>query len=84
MEMDATTAGGYNPKYVAKEMLKVILLEKKEVTIAPLSPRLAILLRTLAPEIFFWVMEKRARKLGYEPIGLNREQDKINQINKLL
>nr|CAD7262472.1 unnamed protein product [Timema shepardi] len=82
--MDATTASGYDPKYVAKEMLKVILLEKKEVTIAPLSPRLAIVLRTLAPEIFFWVMEKRARKPGYEPIGSDPEQDKIDKINKLL
>ncbi|XP_012534978.1 dehydrogenase/reductase SDR family protein 7-like [Monomorium pharaonis] len=61
--MDKTTESGYQPKYVAECVLRSVLKQEKEVTIASFSPKCAIILRTLFPSLYFWIMEKRARKL---------------------
>ncbi|XP_018302950.1 dehydrogenase/reductase SDR family protein 7-like isoform X2 [Mycetomoellerius zeteki] len=62
--MDKTTESGFQPKYVAECILKSILKQEKEVTIASFSPKCAIVLRTLFPSLYFWIMQKRARKLA--------------------
>lgn len=64
--MDKTTESGYQPKYVAECILKSVLKQKKEIIIAPLVPKCAIILRTLFPSLYFWIMQKRARKLARE------------------
>jgi len=64
--MDKTTESGYQPKYVAECILKSILKQEKEIIIAPLSPKCAIILRTLFPSLYFWIMQKRAKKLARE------------------
>lgn len=61
--MDKATEDGYQPEFVAECILKSVLKQEKEVTIAPFSPKAAIVLRTLFPSLFFWIMQKRARKL---------------------
>lgn len=61
--MDETTKNGYEPEYVAECILNSVLQQKKEVTIAPLSMKVAMLLRTLFPSFYFWIMQNRARKL---------------------
>ncbi|XP_011644289.1 dehydrogenase/reductase SDR family protein 7-like [Pogonomyrmex barbatus] len=63
--MDKTTENGYEPKYVAKCILKSVLKQEKEIIIAPFSPKCAIILRTLLPSLFFWIMQKRAKKLAH-------------------
>ncbi|XP_054008597.1 dehydrogenase/reductase SDR family protein 7-like [Hylaeus anthracinus] len=60
--MDKTTEEGYSPEYVADCTLKAILKEEKDVLIAPVTPRLAVYLRTLCPSLYFWIMQKRAQK----------------------
>jgi len=62
--MDKTTESGYQPKYVAECILKSVLKQEKEVTIAPFLPKCAIILRTLFPSLYFWIMQKRASKLA--------------------
>ncbi|XP_011881786.1 PREDICTED: dehydrogenase/reductase SDR family protein 7-like [Vollenhovia emeryi] len=62
--MDKTTESGFSPKYVAECILKSVLKQEKEVTIAPFSPKCAIILRTLCPSLYFWIMQRRARKLA--------------------
>lgn len=62
--MDKTTESGFEPEYVAECILKSILKQEKEVTIAPFAPKCAIILRTLYPSLYFWIMQKRARKLA--------------------
>lgn len=59
--MDQTTEQGYEPKYVAQCVLRSVLKEKKEITIATPSHKCAIMLRTLFPPLFFWIMRRRAR-----------------------
>ncbi|EFN72306.1 Dehydrogenase/reductase SDR family protein 7-like [Camponotus floridanus] len=59
--MDKTTENGYQPEFVAECILKSVLKQEKEVTIAPFSPKVAIVLRTLFPSLFFWIMQKRAK-----------------------
>ncbi|XP_011159318.1 dehydrogenase/reductase SDR family protein 7-like [Solenopsis invicta] len=62
--MDKNTESGFQPKYVAERILKSVLKQEKEVTIAPFSPKCAIVLRTLFPSLYFWIMQKRARNLS--------------------
>lgn len=62
--MDKATENGYQPGYVAECVLKSVLKQEKEVTIAPFTSKAAIVIRTLFPSLFFWIMQKRARKLA--------------------
>ncbi|XP_014467503.1 PREDICTED: dehydrogenase/reductase SDR family protein 7-like [Dinoponera quadriceps] len=63
-KMDETIANGYEPEYVAERILEAVLKQKEEVTIAPFSVKCAIIIRTLFPSLFFWLMQNRARKLA--------------------
>lgn len=60
-QMDSDTAHGYKPEYVAEKILSAVVEYKKELIISPVIPRLAIMIRTLAPSLYFWIMERRAR-----------------------
>ncbi|XP_069672235.1 dehydrogenase/reductase SDR family protein 7-like [Periplaneta americana] len=60
--MDESTASGYKPEYVAEKILLAVAESKKELIIAPLAPRLAILIRTIAPSLYFWIMKRRAER----------------------
>jgi dehydrogenase/reductase SDR family protein 7B len=59
--MDSAIASGYKPEYVAEKILYAVVQEKKELIISPVIPRLAMLIRTFAPSLYFWIMERRAR-----------------------
>lgn len=60
--MDTTTANGYESEYVAREIVKAVVNESPELVIAELSARIAIVLRTFIPSLYFWIMSKRAKK----------------------
>lgn len=60
--MDENTEQGFTPEYVAEEVMKALLQEASEVTVAPFTPKAAILLRSLFPSVYFWLMRKRAKK----------------------
>ncbi|PNF35180.1 Dehydrogenase/reductase SDR family protein 7-like [Cryptotermes secundus] len=60
-ETDSATANGYTPEYVAEKILSAVVQCKEEMIISPVVPRLAMLIRTLAPSLYFWIMERRAR-----------------------
>lgn len=60
--MDQATEEGYSPEYVADCILKAVLKQKKDIVIAPFVPKCAIYLRVLCPSLYFWIMQKRARK----------------------
>ncbi|OAD62781.1 Dehydrogenase/reductase SDR family protein 7-like [Eufriesea mexicana] len=64
--MDKATQEGYSPEYVADCILKAVLKEEKDVTIAPFTPKFAMYLRTLCPSLYFWAMQKRAKKTAKE------------------
>lgn len=61
--MDETNKNGYEPEYVAERILEAVLKKKEEITIAPFVVKCAIIIRTLFPSLFFWLMRRRARKL---------------------
>jgi len=63
-EMDAATASGADPLETSQEILRALLSDKKDVILAPLSPRLGYYIRFLCPSLFFWIMEQRAKKLS--------------------
>ena len=63
-EMDAATAAGADPLETSQEILRAILSDKKDVILAPLSPRLGYYIRFICPSVFFWIMEQRAKKLS--------------------
>jgi len=61
-QMDATTAGGYEPEDVARAIRRALMMDEKEIVLAPFSHRLAALLRRLTPNLYFFLMEARAAK----------------------
>lgn len=61
---DTSTATGASPERIADDIRRAILSEEKDVTLAPLLPVAVQWLRLLCPWIYFWVMEKRARRMN--------------------
>lgn len=61
--LDETTAKGYEPATVARRILSAVLRNESEVMISDLTPRVVILLRTLMPSIYFYLMRNRALRL---------------------
>jgi hypothetical protein len=61
-QLDKTTEQGYSVQYVAQHILEGIVKGKKELILAPLHVRLAIILRVLLPGLYFYIMKRRALK----------------------
>ncbi|CAG2111688.1 unnamed protein product [Medioppia subpectinata] len=61
-QMDKTTASGDEPEDVAKRILMAIIRKDKQLLVSPLLPKIAILLRFIFPNIYFYLMKKRAKK----------------------
>lgn len=61
-KMDDATAKGFSPDFVAKRTFKAILNREKEVVVAPLIPQLAIFIRCLMPNTYFYLMSRRAKE----------------------
>jgi len=59
---DETTANGLEPEVAANRILQAVALCKKEVVIASFKIRFAILIRTVLPSLFFWLMARRAKQ----------------------
>jgi short-subunit dehydrogenase len=57
--MDANTANGMSPEYVADKIIEAVASETKEIVLGPLTHKLAILLRTLVPSLYFLIMSRR-------------------------
>jgi len=57
--MDNTTQNGYSVEYVAEQVIISILADDKEVILAPIHHRLVILLRSVVPSIYFFIMNNR-------------------------
>ena len=61
-QLDKTTEQGYSVQYVAQQILEGIGKGKKELILAPLHVRLAIILRVLLPGLYFYIMKRKALK----------------------
>lgn len=59
--MDQTTEQGFTPEYVADQVLQGVLRKSSEMTISTFQPKAAIILRSLLPSLYFWLMRKRAK-----------------------
>ncbi|XP_060063393.1 dehydrogenase/reductase SDR family protein 7-like isoform X2 [Ylistrum balloti] len=53
-------ANGMEPEYVARQIFLSVIEQRDEVVLGPLHHRLAIVLRTLSPYIYFIIMKHRA------------------------
>jgi len=73
---DPDTASGMSAERASEEILKAMLMQEKDVVIAPLFIRFVAKLRHFLPEVYFWAMQKRAMKLTK-----TAELDKINKSN---
>jgi len=63
-EMDINQMRGYSVQYVAQNVIKCILNGNKQVILAPLYVRLAVLLKAFFPNIYFYIMSRRARRIN--------------------
>ena len=60
--VDDTTKKGYTPEAVADRLVEMILRDEDDVVMAPAYIKCAVMMRALAPALFFWFMARRARK----------------------
>ena len=60
--MDATTATGMSPLYVAEEIFAAVTFQKDDILLAPLIHRLAVYIRNICPGLFMKLMKSRAKK----------------------
>lgn len=61
---DADIADGMTVEAAAKAIIEGLLNGREEMLLAPISARLGIAVRTLAPSLFFWIMKQRAECIG--------------------
>ena len=59
-QLDAATSSGYSVQRVSGEILAGVVRGEAELVLAPLHVRLAILVRTLLPGLYRWIMARRA------------------------
>ena len=59
--MDKTIAQGMDASYVARRVLHAVDYTEPEMVIAPLSNKLAIIIRALCPSLYFKIMAYRAK-----------------------
>ncbi|XP_046398695.1 dehydrogenase/reductase SDR family protein 7-like isoform X2 [Ischnura elegans] len=70
--MDETTAAGMSPEKLADMVVNEVAKgQSGELIVSGTLPHLAILLRTLMPSVYFWIMNNRARRLKKEYIKLS-------------
>lgn len=60
--MDATTASGLEPAVVAERVLEAVLNREADLVIAPLLPKLLIIVRSVCPPLYFFAMNVYAKK----------------------
>ena len=61
-QLDSSTKSGYNVEFVSEEIIRSVAESRRELVLAPVYVRLAILLRSLAPGLYRYVMARRAAK----------------------
>lgn len=61
--MDETTLTGMEPEIVANSIKLSIIKNDKELLLSPVLPRIAIIIRVLFPNIYFYLMSNRAKRL---------------------
>ena len=60
--MDINTKSGYNVEYVSEQIISAIISNKFQLVLAPLYVKIAIIIKTLAPSLYVYLMNRRARK----------------------
>ena len=61
-QLDSTTKAGYSVEHVSEEIISSVADKRRELVLAPLYVRLAIMMRSLAPGLYRYVMARRAEK----------------------
>jgi hypothetical protein len=60
---DETTATGMEPEIVAQTIKLAIIRNDKELLLSPVLPKIAIIIRALFPNLYFYLMSNRAKRL---------------------
>lgn len=60
--LDSTTKSGYSVEYVSDRIISGMVNNDQQLVLAPLYVRLAILIRTLLPSLYRFIMNRRALK----------------------
>ncbi|BES95239.1 dehydrogenase reductase SDR family protein 7-like [Nesidiocoris tenuis] len=77
--MDETTSKGYEPSVVAQKIVSAVRRSEPELTIADISARGGIFLRSFLPTIYFLVMRIRARKMQVESSQDKKKDSNLNE-----
>ncbi|KAK4880359.1 hypothetical protein RN001_008505 [Aquatica leii] len=60
-KMDSALSQGYDPNYIAEKTALAILRNRNEIVLAPLLHRIAAVIRSNVPSLYFLIMEYRAK-----------------------
>lgn len=60
--MDATTAKGYEPGYVATRIVEMVVNRDSELILSTLIPKLLTIVRATIPGLYFYIMAVYAKK----------------------
>ncbi|XP_072167849.1 dehydrogenase/reductase SDR family protein 7-like [Diadema setosum] len=61
-KMDSTIAKGMSASYMADRVVDAVAWQQKDVLVGPFHHKAAVFLRTLLPNLFFWIMKMKAKK----------------------
>ena len=73
--MDKTTEGGMLPSEVAQKVLDAVVFNHPDVVLAPFIHRAAIVLIAVAPQLFFRLMSKRAKKQSGDYTCISKKKE---------
>jgi len=63
-KMDETTERGYQAEHVAEKIIESIQLGDSELLLCPILHRIAIQIRAFVPPLYFYIMNRRAKKIN--------------------
>ena len=61
-QLDPSTQSGYSVELVSEEIIRSVVDSRRDLVLAPVLVRIAILMRSIAPGLYRYVMARRAQK----------------------
>ncbi|KAI6173592.1 hypothetical protein M3Y98_01098200 [Aphelenchoides besseyi] len=74
---DVNQMKGYEPDYVAKNVVRALEKRQTELILAPFIHKLTILLRIFTPNLLFWILHRRGQNLCPIRFNLTAEELKL-------
>ena len=61
-QLDSTTEAGYSVEYVSDKVISCLVSSDRQLVLAPLYVKIGIIIRTVWPALYRYIMNRRAIK----------------------